>query len=73
MTFDKKEYCENVHRFLGKGRPNNCQAIYLTQKFAEIQPISINTGENITNLILFKASGSSLDKSLQGYGRSNGK
>ena len=55
-----KEFRENIRRFFSKGRPNNCQAIYLTQQFSEVQPKSIR--ENTTNLILFKTAGDSFDK-----------
>ena len=54
------EFRENIRRFFSKGRPNNCQAIYLTQQFSEVQPKSIR--ENTTNLILFKTAGDSFDK-----------
>ena len=55
-----KEFRENIRRFFSKGRPINCQAIYLTQQFSEVQPKSIR--ENTTNLILFKTAGDSFDK-----------
>ena len=54
------EFREITRQFFSKGRPNNCQAIYLTQQFSEVQPKSIR--ENTTNLILFKTSGDSFDK-----------
>ena len=55
-----KEFFEITRRFFSKGRPNNCQAIYLTQQFSEVQPKSIR--ENTSNLILFKTAGYSFDK-----------
>ena len=55
-----KEFREIICTFFSKGRPNNCQAIYLTQQFSEVQPKNIR--ENTTNLILFKTAGDSFDK-----------
>ena len=54
------EFREITRQFFSKGRPNNCQSIYLTQQFSEVQPKSIR--ENTTNLILFKTAGDSFDK-----------
>ena len=54
------EFCEITRQFFSKGRPNNCQSIYLTQQFSEVQPKSIR--KNTTNLILFKTAGDSFDK-----------
>ena len=55
-----KEFTEITRNFYSKGRPNNCQSIYLTQQFSEIQPKSIR--ENASCLCLFKTSGDSFDK-----------
>jgi hypothetical protein len=55
-----KEFENIIKNFFSKGRPNNCQSIYLTQQFSEVQPKSIR--ENTTCLSLFKTAGNSFDK-----------
>ena len=55
-----KEFSDITRTFFSKGRPNNCQSIYLTQQFSEVQPKSIR--ENTSCLVLFKTSGDSFDK-----------
>ena len=55
-----REFGDITRTFFSKGRPNNCQAIYLTQQFTEINPVSIR--ENASCLVLFRTSGSSFDK-----------
>ena len=55
-----KEYSNLIKSFFSKGRPNNCQSIYLTQQFSEVQPKSIR--ENTSCLALFKTAGDSFDK-----------